>query len=138
MNRDTFGMLHESMRDKIVLIMAYEDGHAIAGALNFKGSNALYGRNWGAVVDYKFLHFEACYYQAIDYAIEHKLKLVEAGTQGEHKIQRGYLPVRTYSAHYFKDTSFKSAIDQFLNSERQLEADNIQHLMQASPFRQID
>ncbi len=137
MSRDTFQMFHDSMRDKIMLVMGYEDGVPIAGALNFIGSDALYGRNWGAVVDYKFLHFEACYYQAIDFAIERKLKLVEAGTQGEHKIQRGYLPVATNSAHWFGDEGFYNAIERFLGQERLLEAENIKHLKELSPFKQV-
>src|SRR3546814_14073264 len=88
------------MADKVVLVVAERDGRPIAGALNFRGGDALYGRNWGCAGDYRFLHFECCYYRAIDYAIAHGLQRVEAGHQGQNKIQRGHMPVRPYSAHW--------------------------------------
>ena len=91
------------MRDRIVLVMAKRAGRWIAGAINFIGSHTLFGRHWGAIEHHPFLHFELCYYQAIDYAIAHKLPRVEAGAQGEHKISRGYMPTTTYSAHYIAD-----------------------------------
>ncbi len=99
-------------------MLAEKDGQPVAGALNLKGPQALYGRNWGCLEEYRFLHFELCYYQAIDYAIAHKLPRVEAGAQGEHKIQRGYLPVETYSSHWIADPRLKAAISDFLDRER--------------------
>jgi predicted N-acyltransferase len=98
LNREFFHLLGERLADKVVLILAEWDGQPVAGALNLVGTEALYGRNWGCLAHFRFLHFEACYYQAIDFAIRHGLKRVEAGAQGEHKIQRGYLPVETHSA----------------------------------------
>lgn len=136
LTRDFFERLHDTLADKVVLVMAYKDDRPIAGALNLRGRSALYGRNWGCVEDYKFLHFEACYYQAIDYAIAHGLQRVEAGTQGEHKIQRGYLPVRTYSAHWFQDEGFSDAVDRFLVEERREVARICDYLASQSPFRQ--
>src|SRR3546814_20559255 len=102
------------MADKVVLVMAERDGRPIAGALNFRGGDALYGRNWGCAGDYRFLHFECCYYRAIDYAIAHGLKRVKAGTPGPHKIQRGSTPVRTYSAHWITDRRFSEPVRRFL------------------------
>ena len=93
----------ETMRDRILLVMAKRAGRWIAGAINFIGSHTLFGRHWGAIEHHPFLHFELCYYQAIDFAIAHKLPRVEAGAQGEHKIARGYMPTTTYSAHYIAD-----------------------------------
>ena len=107
----------------------------MAGALNLAGRDALYGRNWGCAEDFKFLHFEACYYQAIDHAIEHKLARVEAGAQGEHKIQRGYLPVPTYSAHWIANASFRRAVAEFLERERPAVEHEIAQLGQYSPFK---
>ncbi|HYD99777.1 MAG TPA: GNAT family N-acetyltransferase, partial [Alphaproteobacteria bacterium] len=107
LNRAFFHRLGEAMAEQVVLVMAEQDGAWVAGALNLRGTDTLYGRNWGTLVDVPFLHFEACYYQAIDFAIAHGLKRVEAGAQGEHKIQRGYLPVPTYSAHWLKDADLK-------------------------------
>ena len=101
--------LRVKLGDKVALVMAEKDGEWIAGALNLVGDEALYGRNWGCNGDWPFLHFEACYYQAIDYAIKHKLARVEAGAQGPHKIQRGYLPVATWSAHWIADPRFAAA-----------------------------
>jgi len=136
LTRAFFDILVERIAHRVVLVMASIDGHFIAGALNLRGDDALFGRNWGSDVAYKFLHFEACYYQAIDFAIAHGLARVEAGTQGEHKIQRGYLPVRTQSAHWFADAGMARAIDQFLDRERQYEAAALEALAQNSPFRQ--
>jgi len=138
LTRDFFDILAHRMADRVVLVMAFVDGHFIAGALNLRGDDALFGRNWGSDVAYKFLHFEACYYQAIDFAIAHGLSRVEAGTQGEHKIQRGYLPVRTQSAHWFADAGMAQAIDQFLTRERGYEAAALEALARNSPFRQAD
>jgi predicted N-acyltransferase len=100
LTREFFSLIGATMADRILLVMAKRAGRWIAGAINFIGADALYGRNWGAVEHHPFLHFEVCYYQAIEYAITHKLKRVEAGAQGEHKLARGYLPHTTYSAHF--------------------------------------
>ena len=97
--------------------MAKKDDEYIAGALNFLGKNSIYGRNWGSLVDYKFLHFELCYYQAIEYAIKNKIKTVEAGAQGTHKISRGYKPTFTYSAHFFQNQQIHSIISEFIEKE---------------------
>ena len=120
LNRTFFSLIGERMADEMLLVLAKRSGRIIAGALNFIGSEALYGRYWGCIEDHRFLHFELCYYQAIDYAIEHGLKVVEAGAQGPHKLARGYLPITTYSAHYIADPSLRRAIDQFLDRETQL------------------
>jgi hypothetical protein len=108
----------------------------VAGALNLIGDDALYGRNWGAAAEYDFLHFEACYYQAIDFAIERGLSRVEAGAQGEHKLQRGYLPATTYSAHWIADPGLAEPVGDFLQRERRAVAEQIDLLMQHSPYRQ--
>ena len=105
------------------------------GALNLAGDDTLYGRYWGCLESHAFLHFEACYYQAIDYAIAHGLQRVEAGAQGDHKIQRGYLPVPTFSAHWIVDTGFRRAVDNFLKQERPAVEQEIEGLMEYSPFR---
>jgi hypothetical protein len=106
------------MGDRILLVMAKRAGRWIAGAINFIGSDTLFGRHWGAIEHHPFLHFEVCYYQAIDYAIAHKLDFVEAGAQGEHKIARGYLPRITHSAHYIADPGLRRAIADYLVRER--------------------
>ena len=135
LTRDFFTRLHASMADKVVLIMARRDGRWIAGALNLRGSDTLFGRNWGCIEQHPYLHFEICYYQAIDYAIAHGLQRVEAGAQGEHKLARGYLPVPTYSAHWIADPAFRRAVADFLKRERQhIEAD-IAAYTEHSPFR---
>lgn len=138
LTREFFTLLGERMADRVALVRAELDGQAIAGALNLIGADALYGRNWGCLTRYKFLHFEACYYRAIDFAIERGLTTVEAGTQGPHKIQRGYLPVRTYSAHWIRDKGFRDAVAEFLERERRAEAGEVEHLDQLSPFRRTD
>ncbi|MGE0152531.1 MAG: GNAT family N-acetyltransferase [Reyranellaceae bacterium] len=136
LTRSFFDHIGRTMADSIVLVMAEKpDGEPVAGALNLRGRDALYGRNWGCVEDYRFLHFEACYYQAIDYAIAHGLKRVEAGAQGEHKIQRGYLPVPTYSAHFIADPGFRRAVEDFLSRERPMIERQIAGLATLSPFR---
>ena len=114
-----FNQLHRTMADKMLLIMAEYNGKIIGGALNFIGEDALYGRNWGADLDIPYLHFEACYYQAIEFAIKHGLQRVEAGAQGFHKVQRGYLPITTHSVHYIANDGFREAVSRFLNSEKQ-------------------
>ncbi len=135
LTREFFSLISERMADRIVLIMAFENGLPVAGALNLLGRDALYGRNWGCLEDHKFLHFECCYYQAIDYAIEHGLSSVEAGAQGPHKLQRGYLPMRTYSAHWIRDPGLRDAIENYLRSERQHIDDEIEILTERSPFK---
>lgn len=123
LNRRFFSLLGERMADRVLLVMARRHGHWIAGALNLIGEETLFGRNWGCVEDVPFLHFELCYYQAIQWAIDHGLKRVEAGAQGEHKIARGYLPSPVYSAHYISDPRFRAAVMDFLENERlQVEA----------------
>ncbi|SME87852.1 hypothetical protein SAMN06265365_10120 [Tistlia consotensis] len=136
LTREFFHLLGERLGDKVVLIIAESDGRPVAGALNLVGGDALYGRNWGCVLDYKFLHFEACYYQAIDYAIAHGLQRVEAGAQGEHKVQRGYLPVETYSAHLIQDPRLESAVEDFLERERRSVRHEIEGMREEwTPFR---
>jgi predicted N-acyltransferase len=135
LNREFFARIGESLRDRIVLMLARGGDGYVAGALNLKGADALYGRNWGCLEDYKFLHFELCYYQAIDYAIRHGLARVEAGAQGEHKIQRGYLPIETWSAHWIADPRLRSAIADFLERERAHVAAEKAGLAEYSPFR---
>ena len=135
LTRDFFTRLGATMADRVVLVMAEDRGRLVAGALNLRGTDALYGRNWGCVGDYRFLHFEACYYQAIEYAIAHRLARVEAGAQGEHKIQRGYLPVATRSAHWIRDPGFAAAVQDFLRREQRAVERDMEALAGFSPFR---
>jgi hypothetical protein len=118
LTRTFYSLIGEKMPDRILLVMAKRAGRWIAGAINFIGSHTLFGRHWGAIEHHPFLHFELCYYQAIDYAIAHKLARVEAGAQGEHKISRGYLPTITHSAHYIADPALRRAIADYLKRER--------------------
>ena len=136
LTRDFFHRLGETLTERVVLVVAEDRGEMIAAALNLLGEDALYGRNWGALGDYRFLHFEACYYQAIEFAIEHGLARVEAGAQGEHKIQRGYMPVETYSAHWIADPGFREAVENYLAHERREIAGEIAGLATFGPFRQ--
>jgi uncharacterized protein len=135
LTRAFYSMVGEKMRDRILLVMAKRNGRWIAGAINFIGSHTLFGRHWGAAEHHPFLHFELCYYQAIQYAIEHRLARVEAGAQGEHKISRGYLPTTTYSAHYIVDPGLRRAIEDFLKHERAYVAAAGAELADAAPFR---
>ena len=135
LNRRFFGMIGDRMPEKVVLVMARRGANYVAGAFNLLGKDTIYGRNWGSYGDYKFLHFECCYYQAIEFAISHGLKRVEAGAQGPHKIQRGYLPVPTYSAHWIPDPGFRRAVAQFLLRERQMIEHKMEGLTGFSPFR---
>jgi len=135
LNRAFFSLLHQTQRERIVLVWAEHDGRAVGGALNLIGGDTLYGRYWGCLERYRFLHFEACYYRAIQFAIEHGLARVEAGAQGPHKIQRGYLPVATYSAHWIADPALRRAIAQYLEHEREAEDGERAELAEASPFR---
>jgi predicted N-acyltransferase len=135
LTRSFYSLVGEKMGDRIVLIMAKRAGRWIAGAINFLGSHTLFGRHWGAIEHHPFLHFELCYYQAIDYAIAHKLLRVEAGAQGEHKISRGYMPTTTYSAHYIADPSLRRAIADYLVRERAYVAAAGEELSSLAPFR---
>ncbi len=135
LTRKFFALIGERMPDKVVLIMARRGAEYIAGAFNILGRDTIYGRNWGSPREYRFLHFECCYYQAIEFAITHGLKRVEAGAQGPHKLQRGYLPVPTYSAHWIPDSGFRRAIASFLDRERDMVEEKIEQLAECSPFR---
>ena len=138
LRRDFFSLLGERMGDAVVLILVEKNCMPVAGALNLKGRDTLYGRNWGCIADYKFLHFEACYYQAIDYAIAHGLKWVEAGAQGPHKVQRGYLPQQTYSAHWIADKGFRDAVSDFLDDEARGISREMSAYGRFSPFKKGD
>jgi uncharacterized protein len=138
LTRKFFSLIGESMSRDVLLVMAKRDGRWIAGAINFIGSDTLFGRNWGAIEHHPFLHFEVCYYQAIDFAIQRKLATVEAGAQGEHKIARGYLPQTTYSAHYIADPGLRHAIADYLKRERAYVAEAGRELTEAGPFRKTD
>ncbi len=135
LTRAAFDLLGERMGEKIVLVLALEDGEPIAGALNFIGGDALYGRYWGCTRQVRFLHFELCYYQAIDVAIELGLARVEAGAQGGHKLARGYEPVDTVSAHWIADPGFRSAVAEFLEREREGVAIDRNYLERRTPFK---
>jgi len=135
LTRPFYSLVGQTMRESIVLIMAKRAGRWIAGAINFAGSHSLFGRHWGAIEQHPFLHFELCYYQAIEYAITHKLPRVEAGAQGEHKIARGYLPTTTYSAHYIADPALRRAIGDYLQRERAYVAAAGAELATYAPFR---
>ncbi|MEO5805676.1 GNAT family N-acetyltransferase [Devosia sp.] len=135
LNRKFFSLLNQTMADRIVLMLAYDGPTPIAGAINFLGKDRLYGRNWGAVREVPFLHFELCYYQAIDFAIEHKLAVVEAGAQGEHKLARGYAPSTTYSNHWIAHAGLRRAIADYLEQERASVERQQEMLDQFTPFR---
>ena len=135
LTRAFFPLLSERLGDRVVLMMAENDGRLVAGALNLLGDEALYGRNWGCRGDWPFLHFELCYYRAIDFAIEHKVSRVEAGAQGEHKIQRGYLPKPTFSAHWVEHEGLRDAIGSFLVQERRAVQREMEALAEFSPFK---
>ncbi|MSO72374.1 MAG: N-acetyltransferase [Rhodospirillaceae bacterium] len=138
LSRAFFELLGERMEGAVVLIMGEESGQPVCGALNLLGGDTLYGRNWGTVVDYPMLHFEVCYYRAIDFAIAHKLAWVEAGAQGQHKLQRGYLPRVTYSAHWIADRGFEAAVARFLDQERAAVTQDFKDLARLGPFRTLD
>lgn len=135
LNRTFFSLIGERMSERILLITARRGGDIIAGALNFIGSDTLYGRYWGTVDPVPFLHFEVCYYQAIDYAIAHGLKYVEAGAQGPHKLARGYLPVTTHSAHHIVHPGFRDAVSRYLEHEREAVAEDSEIMRRFTPFR---
>ncbi len=130
-----FPLLGARLGEKVVLMLAERNGKPIAGALNLRGESVLYGRNWGSVEDVPFLHFELCYYQAIEYAITHGIGRVEAGAQGEHKIQRGYLPKPTYSAHYIAHPGLRDAVAQFLELEREEVLRTMEAMAQDGPYK---
>lgn len=135
LNRTFFSLLGQYMADRVVLMLAYEGQTPIAGAINFRGRDRLYGRNWGATRDVPFLHFEVCYYQAIDYAIAHKLAVVEAGAQGEHKLARGYEPVSTHSVHWIAHPGLRRAVADYLEDERPAVEREQETLESFTPFR---
>lgn len=139
LNRRFFSLIGERMADRIALIMAYDQGRPVAGALNFIGREALYGRQWGTLEPRPFLHFELCYYAAVEFAIEHGLSRVEAGAQGDHKLARGYMPMTVHSAHAISHPGLRSAVADYLEREREAVAEDaavmIEHF---SPFRRGD
>jgi uncharacterized protein len=138
LTRDFFSRINSTMADHILLVMCSRNGKPIAGAFNMIGSNTLFGRNWGAIEHHPFLHFEACYYQAIDFAISRGLTHVEAGAQGGHKLARGYLPRTTRSLHHFTNHSLAKAVKQYLKSERAAVAHQQEAMASHSPFRSTD
>lgn len=135
LTRAFFDEVHATMRDDVVLVLAERAGRPVAGALNFLGRDTIFGRYWGAVEDHPCLHFECCYYRAIDWAILHGLSRVEAGAQGEHKIARGYLPAPIHSLHWIANPSFRTAVARYLEAERQATVEEIEVLTSYGPFR---
>jgi predicted N-acyltransferase len=138
LTRSFFSEIGDTMPENILLVMCRREGRYIAGAINFIGGDCLYGRNWGCTEHHPMLHFEVCYYQAIQFAIERGLKRVEAGAQGEHKLARGYLPTHTYSAHWIVNQSFRSAVSGFLEQERDHIDEEIDYMSGHSPFRNTE
>ena len=138
LTRDAFRRFHATMRDDILMILAFRDGRPVAGALNFIGRETLFGRYWGCGEEHPCLHFELCYYQAIDWAITQGLKRVEAGAQGEHKLARGYLPVPVHSLHWIADPGFRAAVARYLDAERQAVDQEIEVLTAYGPFRRVE
>jgi uncharacterized protein len=136
LNRSFFSLIGERMAERVLLVMAKRGGRYIAGAINLIGDKRLYGRNWGCIEDHPFLHFEVCYYQAIDFAIARGLDRVEAGAQGEHKLARGYRPVITSSAHDIADPSLRRAVQAYLDQERLYVSEAAEELAKATPFKQ--
>tara|TARA_R110002110_G_scaffold114251_8_gene283362 strand:+ start:25141 stop:26319 length:1179 start_codon:yes stop_codon:yes gene_type:complete len=137
LTRAAFDAFHDTMRDDILLILALRDGQPVAGALNFVGRDTLFGRYWGCIEDHPCLHFELCYYRAIDWAIANGLRRVEAGAQGEHKLARGYLPVPVHSLHWIADEGFARAVAQYLEAERTAVCEDIEVITGYGPFRKI-
>ena len=138
LTRKFYSMIGDTMANDVLLIMAKRDGRYIAGAINFIGSHTLFGRHWGCVEDHPFLHFEVCYYQAIDFAIAHKLDRVEAGAQGGHKLARGYMPQITYSAHYITHPDFRRAVEDYLEREREAVERENEAIAKHGPFKKED
>lgn len=137
LTRRFFHIAQETLRDDMALVLAERDGQYVAGALNFLGANALYGRYWGCSEHHPCLHFELCYYQAIDIAIANGLNRVEAGAQGEHKLARGYLPTQTHSLHWVSDQGFSDAIARYLEAEREAVEEEIEILTDYGPFKRV-
>ncbi|MGB1209214.1 MAG: GNAT family N-acetyltransferase, partial [Paracoccaceae bacterium] len=135
LSRGFFDIAQETLRADMLLVLAERDGVYVAGALNFIGRETLFGRYWGCIEDHPCLHFELCYYQAIDFAIRAGLSRVEAGAQGEHKLARGYMPVQTHSLHWIADDGFSAAVDQYLTAEREAVSEDITILTGYGPFR---
>ncbi|HVF83886.1 MAG TPA: GNAT family N-acetyltransferase [Sphingomicrobium sp.] len=135
LTRDFFDEVGATMADRTLLLLAIKDDNPIAGALNWIGADTLYGRYWGATVELPYLHFELCYYQAIEWAVAHGLQAVQAGAQGEHKLARGYQPVITRSAHFIPNSSFRTAVAQFLEGERSAIASELEAMQAELPFR---
>ena len=135
LTRDFFTQIGQTMADRVLLVMAKRAGRYIAGAINFIGDDALYGRNWGAIEEHPFLHFEVCYYQAIEFALSRGLKRVEAGAQGEHKLARGYRPVSTLSMHEFADAGLGAAVREYLQRERVAVQETIEYYDEHAPFK---
>ena len=138
LTRAFFDIAHDTLRDDMLLVLAERDGRPVAGALNLIGRDTLYGRYWGCIEDHPCLHFEACYYQSIDFAIAHGQDRVEAGAQGEHKLARGYLPVTTHSLHWIAEPGFRDAVAQFLTAERNAVDHEIEVLTDFGPFRKTE
>ncbi|MEX3017057.1 GNAT family N-acetyltransferase [Gymnodinialimonas hymeniacidonis] len=138
LTRDFFDIAHQTMAQDMLLCLAIREGQPVAGALNFIGAETLYGRYWGCTEDHPCLHFELCYYQAIDYAIKNGLKRVEAGAQGTHKLARGYMPVTTHSLHWVRDAGFAEAIGKYLEAERAAVDEEIEVLTGYGPFRKAN
>ena len=138
LNRRFFSLVGERMAEDVLLVMARRNGRYIAGAINFIGSDTLYGRNWGCIEEHPFLHFEVCYHQAIDFAIAKGLKVVEAGAQGEHKLARGYRPVTTQSAHFIAHAGLRNAVADYLRRERRDVEKMSEYLEEIGPFRRGD
>ena len=135
LTRGFFQAIHATMREDVLLVLAFDGKTPVAGALNFIGRETLYGRYWGCSADYPCLHFELCYYQAIDWAISQGLSRVEAGAQGEHKLARGYLPHATHSLHWIADPGFARAVARYLEEERRAVDEEIEILTSYGPFR---
>ncbi|SLN52216.1 hypothetical protein ROG8370_02335 [Roseovarius gaetbuli] len=138
LTRAFFDLAHERLRDDILLVLAHREGRVVAGAMNLIGTSALYGRYWGCTEEHPCLHFELCYYQAMDFAIAQGLDRVEAGAQGEHKLARGYLPVGTHSLHWLRDEGFSEAVAHYLEAERAAVDEDIEFLTGYGPFRKTD
>jgi len=138
LTRKAFTRFHDTMRNDMLLVLAFNGDRPVAGALNFIGRETLYGRYWGCTEDHPCLHFELCYYQAIDWAITHGLQRVEAGAQGEHKLARGYLPVEVHSIHWLAEPAFRTAVDRYLQAERRAVGEEIEVLTSYGPFRKCE
>ena len=138
LTREFFDIVHSQMKDITVMFFAERDNKYVAGALNFLGKDTLYGRYWGCIEDHEFLHFEACYYRAIEFAISNGIKKVEAGAQGEHKLARGYMPVETYSLHWILEENFRKAVEAYLKAEKKAVKEAIDGLANFAPFKKID